>query len=160
MDNGAVLVKTPKGVEEFERRTCGLPPRTRQILILADGKRDRATLASMLNTQDLDVMLDQLVNDGFLAIVAPQAETGKEAGAPRFEVPTDPQERHRMARTFVINTTEAFVGVFGTGLIEQAKKAQTSDDLRRLVDDWHDAIVAGAGKKRAAEMNSHLMALL
>ena len=159
MDDGIVLAKTPKGIEEFERRTCGLPPRIRQVLILADGKRDRATLAGMVNPQDLDVMLDQLVNDGFLSMVAPQAESGK-AAAPAFEVPADPQERHRMARTFVINTTEAFVGVFGTGLIEQAKKAQTSDDLRRLVDDWHDAIAAGAGKKRAAEMNSHLMALL
>lgn len=160
MDDRVVLAKTPKGVEEIERRACGLPPRGRQVLILADGQRDRATLASMVSAQDLDAMLDQLVDDGFLSVVEPQAETTKEAAAPRFEVPADPQERHRLARAFVINTTEAYVGVFGSGLIEQAKKAQTCDDLRRLVDDWRDAIVAGAGQKRAAEMSSQLMALL
>jgi hypothetical protein len=72
MDDSAVFVKTPKGVLELEQRTYGLPSRTRQVLIMADGKRNRASIAGMVSTQELDAVLAQLLKDGFLALVTSQ----------------------------------------------------------------------------------------
>ena len=43
-----VCVKSPKGQEEIERRTHGLTPRLRQMLIMMDGRRDMATLQTVL----------------------------------------------------------------------------------------------------------------
>jgi len=161
MDDGTVFVKTPKGVEELKQRTYGLPSRTRQILIMADGKRDRAAIAELISVQDINAVLTQLVQDGFLALAAPQAAaTDEKPGVPDFIVPTDPQQRLIAARNFIINTTDTYVGPFGSGLAEQARKANTSAELRRLIDVWEEAIISGTDKKRGAELKERLLALL
>jgi hypothetical protein len=60
----------------------------------------------------------------------------------------------------MINTTETFVGVFGSGLVKQLQQAKGLDDFRELVKTWEDAIASGANKKQAAELKTRLMALL
>lgn len=163
MEDSIVFVKTPKGVEEMERRTFGLPQRARQILIMVDGQKNRGTLAGLVNSPALDDMLELLLDNGFLDVHAVEEEAiehPQEAVAPAVEVPGDPQERHKLARAFIINTTENFLGMFGSGLIEQAKKSQNIDDLKYLIEDWHAAIVSEAGKKRGEELKTHLMLLL
>jgi hypothetical protein len=165
MNGSTLFVKTPKGADEIEKRTFGLPSRTRQLLILADGKRDVATIAEIVSVQDFDTVLNQLVKDGFLALAETQpsivkAKPAAAAGVDDFVVPADPQERLKLARTFIINTTQTFVGVFGSGLIKRAQMAQNNDDLRKLVDDWQEAISSEAGKKRTEDLKARLLALL
>lgn len=167
MDGSAIFVKTPKGVDEMEHRTYRLHPRTRQVLIMVDGKRTRTALGGMVNVPDVDAVLQQLLTDGFIAPVASLSApvspppVGGEHHLP-FEIPVDPAERLKVARTFLINTTETFIGMFGSGLVEKAQEAKSLDDLRALVDDWYDAVVSGsgAGKKRGPELKAQLMALL
>jgi hypothetical protein len=164
MNGSTLFVKTPKGAEEIEKRTFGLPSRTRQLLILADGKRDVASIAEIVSVQDFDSVLSQLVKDGFLALAETQPSIAKSKPAAAvvddFVVPADPQERLKLARTFIINTTQTFVGVFGSCLIKRAQMAQNSDDLRKLVDDWQEAISSEAGKKRTEDLKARLLALL
>jgi hypothetical protein len=179
MNDDAVFAKTPKGIEEIEKRTFGLHPRTRQVLIVVDGKRDRSAITDMLSTTgpDLDLVLTQLLKDGFLSLLNHQTEAAvapkpvatptmatPAAAAPSksgdINIPSDPQERLKLARTFMINTTETFVGVFGSGLVKQLQQAKGLDDFRELVKTWEDAIASGANKKQAAELKTRLMALL
>lgn len=168
MDGNATFAKTPKGVEEIEKRTCRLPPKTRQVLIFVDGKRNRTTLGGMVNVPDVDAVLEQLLSEEFVSLVAqaviaspvPVAAPAPAVVVPHDEVPTDQAERLKMARSFLINTTETFLGMYGAGLIDQAKQARTVEDFRAIVDDWYEAICSEAGKKRGAEMKSRLLELL
>jgi hypothetical protein len=164
MDANTLFVKTPKGVDEIENRTFGLPPRTRQVLIMADGKRDMATISEMVPVQDAKSVLVQLHKDGFLSIVPPQRGVKNikpvESDEDDFIVPTDPQERLKLARNFMINTTQTFVGVFGSGLIKQAQTASSPEELLLLVDQWYEAIASAAGHKQSEDLKSRLKALL
>ncbi len=168
MEDNIVFVKTPKGVEEMERRTFGLPQRSRHILIMVDGKKNRGTLAGLVSSPALDDVLAQLLNDGFLELVAVQEEVIEiqpppppaAVAAASVAIPDDPQERLKLARTLIINSTQNHLGMFGSGLIEKAKKAQSFDDIKSLLYDWHDAIVSEAGKKRGEELKAHLILLL
>ncbi len=62
----ATYSKTAKGSEEIAKRTVGLNPRVRQLLILIDGKRTANELAKMLPDAAIELWLDQLINDGFI----------------------------------------------------------------------------------------------
>lgn len=168
MDGNATFAKTPKGVEEIEKRTYRLPPKTRQVLIFVDGKRNRTTLGGMVNVPDVDAVLEQLLSEEFVSLVAqaaiassaPVAAPAPAVVVPHDEVPADQAERLKMARSFIINTTETFLGMYGAGLIDQAQQARTVEDFRAIVDDWYEAICSEAGNKRGAEMKSRLVELL
>lgn len=174
MDGNLTFAKTPKGVEEVEKRTYRLPPKTRQVLIFVDGKRNRTTLGGMVNVPDVDAVLEQLLSEEFVALVASAATAAAAAApapapapaavpvevVPHDAVPTDQGERLKMARSFLINTTETFLGMYGAGLIDQAQQARTLEDFRAIVDDWYEAICSEAGNKRGAEMKSRLVELL
>jgi hypothetical protein len=166
MDGNATFAKTPKGVEEVEKRTYRLPPKTRQVLIFVDGKRNRATLGGMVNVPDVDAVLEQLLSEEFVALVASVGAAVPAPTAPPVEVvphdavPTDQAERLKMARSFLINTTETFLGMYGAGLIDRAQHAKTVEDFRAIVDEWYEAICSEAGNKRGAEMKSRLVELL
>lgn len=160
MNDGKIVVKTPKGIEEIENRTAGLPARARQLLIMADGKRDIATLTQLVNVPDINDLLIQLMKGGFLTFVTHQTAMPQATTRDGIEIPSDPTERLNLARNFIINTTETFVGVFGSGLIENANKAKHSHDLQKLIPDWEGAMISGAGKKRAADLKARLAELL
>jgi hypothetical protein len=166
MDGNATFAKTPKGVEEVEKRTYRLPPKTRQVLIFVDGKRNRATLGGMVNVPDVDAVLEQLLSEEFVSLVAsvaakvPASAPAPVEVVPHDAVPTNEAERLRMARSFFINTTETFLGMYGAGLIDRAQHAKTVEDFRAIVDEWYEAICSEAGNKRGAEMKSRLVELL
>lgn len=168
MDGNLTFAKTPKGIEEIEKRSYRLPPKTRQVLIFIDGKRNRSTLGGMVIVSDLDAVLDKLLDEEFVSLVTPVAISAPASiqaavPAPKLahdEVPLDQAERLKMARSFLINTTETFLGMYGAGLIDQAQHARTVEDFRTIVDDWYQAISSEAGVKRASEMKSRLVELL
>lgn len=164
MDGKTVFVKTAKGVEEMEQRTYRLPLKTRQVLIMADGKRDLTTLSGMVAVPDVEFILEQLVEGGFLSSSATSIQTvvaiAATSNPPESEPSTDSDDKVQAARSFIINTTQSIVGVFGSGLIEQARKAKTLDELRRLERNWSEVILSEAGKKHGAELKAHLAKLL
>ncbi len=155
MQDTAVCVKTPKGIEEVARRTHGLSLRERRLLIMIDGSRNRASLAAMIPGEDVAGIMEKLLANGFitpLAVAAPEA-----AKAPAI----DEAKRFEMARNFMLNTVSAFLGVFGSGLSEKLEAADSLQALRDLYQSWRDAIrLTPEGQKRGAELEEKLAALL
>jgi hypothetical protein len=155
--------KTPKGVEEMTSRSHGLPQRVRRLLILVDGKRDFASIAAAFPGEDTQAVLEALVADGFIAPLAspPRVQAkGSRALAPA-PAPADDAERLTMARNFMANTVNAFLGVMGSSLIDKIERSDTLEELRGEYDAWRKAIrLSREGKAQAEDLERRLAALL
>jgi hypothetical protein len=168
MSDIPLCVKTPKGIEAVEKRAHNLPMRARQILIMIDGKRDSAMLATMFPGDALDGILDQLLADGFItplkvvkAEVQKAATEKTPAAPPSPPPPADEGERYQMARNFMINTTNTFIGISASSLIERMEHAKNLEELRHHYTEWRDTIrLSSAGRARLPEFEKQLAALL
>jgi hypothetical protein len=160
-----LCVKTPKGLEEVAKRSDAVPQKARRLLILVDGSRDFATIAKMFPADDTVDILEKLLADGYITprvVEAPKAAEPAETAAPAVALPqVDPGQRYDMARNFMLNTTSAFLGVFGSSLSEKIEAATCLEDLQELYIAWRDAIrLTPDGKKRADELETRLASLL
>jgi hypothetical protein len=160
-----VCVKTPKGIEEVERRTHGLPFKARQVLIMVDGKRDQQALEGVFPPEMVRTTLDQLLRDGFIRalepVLTPKPAAPSTAPSKQAPVVASDDERYELARNFMLNTTSAFVGVFGSSLSSRIELAPDLETLATFFGEWHDAIALSPdGKKRLAELDSKLLELL
>lgn len=160
-----LCVKTPKGLEEVAKRSDNVPQKARRLLILVDGSRDFAAIATMLPADDTMATLEKLLADGYITprvVEAPKAVEPAAAAAPALALPqVDPGQRYDMARNFMLNTTSAFLGVFGSALSEKIETANCLEDLQELYIAWREAIrLTPDGKKRADELETRLASLL
>ena len=159
---GVVFAKTQKGHDEIATKAGGLSPRVRRILIFVDGKRSVEELRSMLLADDLQHTLGMLEEEGYIEFhdltgVGP-ADSSPPERLPSItafgEIPpqVDPI-RLQMARNFMTNTLNTFVGSLGTSsLLERIERTGSHHDLRELFDDWYHAIVMSRDGRREAEM--------
>lgn len=155
-------VKTPKGVEEVSQRTHGLAQRLRRLLIMVDGKRVGNDFAAMLPGEDAAAALRQLADEGYIQPLAPEpaavAEAKPESRAPR---PQDDAQRFEMARNFMLNTLNAFVGIAASGLINRVEACADITALQEHFVAWRDAIkLSSDGRKRIEELEGRLAPLL
>lgn len=160
-------VKTPKGVEEVSQRTHGLAQRLRRLLILVDGKRVGADFGAMLPGEDAAAALRQLVDDGFIQLLEPPPEPAAAAAAPaaapanRAQRPADDVQRFDMARNFMLNTLNVFVGIAASGLINRVEACADIAALQENFVAWRDAIkLSSDGRKRIDELEGKLAPLL
>ena len=159
-------VKTPKGIEEVERKTQGLALKSRQILIMIDGKRDMAALQGIFPPDMVAPILDELITGGFIRMLEPPAPATPppvEKPAPRQGPPvaSNDYERYQMARNFMLNTASAFLGIAGSSLSSKIEMAMDLDALGALYSDWHNAIaLTPDGKKRLPELDQQILKLL
>lgn len=66
-DTHTLFTKNAKALEEIAKRTFGLNPRIRQLLILIDGKRSEADLIKMLPGLDVVGTMQLLQDEGFIS---------------------------------------------------------------------------------------------
>lgn len=156
-------MKTPKGIEEVERKSHGLAMKARQVLIMIDGKRDQRTLEGIFPPEWVGSVLESLLRDGFIRplepVLAPPPQAP--APAPKAALPADADGRYEMARNFMLNTTSAFLGMVGSSLTGKIEQAGDLASLAALFGEWHDAMALSPdGKKRLAELDSKLLDLL
>ena len=155
-----IFVKTPKGIEEINTRSHGLPPKMRQALILQDGKRNYGEVAEML--PDGEELLTKLIADGFVAPLresSPKAAPGKPTV--KIERPKNDGERFEMAKNFMRNTLQTFLGVMGSGTISQVNKCNNFDELRLVYSHWKEAMeLSSDARKQLADLEQRLAALL
>ncbi len=162
MSNGAVVFhKTAKGVEEMEKRSHGLSPKVRRVLIMIDGKRSVDALREMALADDLTHTIGALEEEGFIEVVAIAAAGGL-TPAPAGPLPSitafkdepppaDPM-RLQLSRNFMANTINAFCGSLGnSALLERLEAAHSLADLRLCFDEWYQAIVTSRDGRREAE---------
>ena len=159
---GVVFAKTQKGHAEIATKSGGLTPRERRVLIFVDGKRSVEELRTMLLADDLQHTLGMLEEEGYIEFhdltgVGP-ADSSPPERLPSItafgEIPpqVDPI-RLQMARNFMTNTLNTFVGSLGTSsLLERIERTGSHNDLRELFDDWYHAIVMSRDGRREAEM--------
>lgn len=154
MPAAVVYVKTPKGIEEVAERRHGLPQRVRRVLIMADGKRDARQLEEMLPAEGVAAIVESLVTEGFLtALEAPKAE--------QAPPPADDEKRFEMARNFMMNTVNAFIGIAGSSLLMKLEAAQDLETLRGHYTDWQVALnLSRDGRKQLPDLERKLAALV
>jgi hypothetical protein len=74
--------KTEKGQDEIKRRTAGLGPRLRSLLVMVDGTTTAGQLAFRLNGLGASVeLIDTLVSGGFIRETGDPTMSEKGAGA-------------------------------------------------------------------------------
>jgi hypothetical protein len=162
MANAAVYVKTPKGIEEMSSRCHGLSQRARRVLIMLDGKRGDAEIAAMFPDGEGATALATLISDGFITYLngtGPTPETGKTAE--RAAPPANDAERFEMAKNFMRNTLDKYLGGMGTGLMNQIGKCTTPEELRSHYKNWQESmLMTREGKAQIKDLESRLAALL
>ena len=163
MEDNETFVKTPKGVEEMTSRSLGLGQRARRLLILVDGKKELAGIAAAFPGEDARGVLKNLASEGFIRLLEPPApppEPKRPAAAPAPS-PLDDAQRFDMARNFMVNTVNAFLGIMGSNLIEKLERCRGLEELRSHYAAWREAIqMSREGRGQAADLESRLAALL
>lgn len=158
---GVIFSKTRKGHDEIENRSGALSPRVRRVLIFVDGKRSVEDLRGMLQSDDLQHTLGMLEEDGYIEMIgvvegarmvaAPAAALTGDAAFRALPMVADPM-RLQMARNFMTNTLNAFVGSLGaSSLLDRIEQADSHEALRAAYDEWYHAIVMSRNGKREAE---------
>jgi hypothetical protein len=183
MSDELIYVKSQKGMEEIDKRSHGLPPRARQVLILLDGKRTIDDVAEMLSGDETLVLLDDLFAKGFIeeqqgaseakvpqtkpaapAKAAPKPVAAKPAATqPKVQdaLPQNEAERLEMAKNFMRNTVRTFLGGMGSGFISHVDQCNSIEELRRNFGPWKEAIeLSRDGRKQLLELEQRLMRLL
>ena len=156
-----VYRKTAKGVAEIETRAHRLTPRMRSALILVDGKRSDAELASMIQQQATET-LHALAGQGFIEVLtidtapAPSAPPVVSAAAPpRPPAPTtaaapapaapDLQARRREA----VRAVNDLLGPAAESAALRLERARNVDELRAALQAAVQTIGAARGRQAA-----------
>lgn len=154
MSDDLIYIKTPKGIEEMNTRSYGLPKRTRLVLIMLDGKCDYDEILARFPDGEGKAAVANLLEGGFIAPLLGKA-------AKKFEPPQNDAERFEMAKNLMKNTVIAFLGGMGSSLTSQLEKCSNMDELRQQYGAWQEAIhLTSEGRKEASDLENRLAALL
>lgn len=165
-----VFTKTAKGLEAIEKRTGGLTPRVRRVLIMIDGKRTVENLRDLALADDLSHTLGELEETGFIELLKLPgmehvvADDGGLAAVTTFrEIPQPHNAKELdMAKNFIINTLKTFCGpATHLSIVEAAFAANSHEELREQFGAWYQAIVeTRAGRRRAEDLRAELLKVI
>lgn len=187
----AVFSKTPKGREEIDSKAGGLSLIMRRVLIFLDGKRTVRELQALPRIDDVEQIITSLEKQGYIQLISgeqgttattTQANTSNlnpllvsrvNNSIPAFipparngnfrPLPTKVDVvQLKMAKNFMANTLNAFVGTFGSSaLINRIERCQDHETLREIYDDWFKAIInTKQGKKDADNLRAKLFEVI
>ncbi len=169
-----VYCKTEAGLDEMQRRTAGLNPRVRQLLILVDGKRSVAELNRMIGAPDADEffsllelkgLIEPVVESPLLAIAPLQTEPAgpdleQFAAALTPPDPLDPacdprvlRNREQLARLL-----SEVVGPMGEPLCGRIVRARHDEELSQLFGVALTVVELMSGRKAVDRFQEKLQA--
>lgn len=156
------VVKTPKGLEEVQRRSLKLPPKVRTMLILVDARQPLSVLveqAAELGVQDdwLEILeREGLVEDENRApgLATATAESGAVQAA------GDEFLRFREAKDFMNVSIVDALGIRAFLFTLKLERCSTRADLAALSDDYFAAIKKSRGQAQASILLTRLRELL
>lgn len=192
MTMNAVFIKTHKGREEIESKAGGLSLIMRRVLIFLDGKRTLREIQVLPKIDDVEQIIHNLEKAGYIQLVSTDASAPTEAPKPttnranpllvnrvdstalpafipparngNFRPLTTQHDaaQLKMAKNFMANTLNAFVGTFGaSALINRIQRCETHEALREIYDDWLTAILGTKqGKKDIENLKAKLLEVL
>jgi hypothetical protein len=127
----------------------------------------------MLSGTETLTLLDDLFADGFIEslqptpavkvrVVEPPAPKPAAAKpASNVERPQDDAARLEMAKNFMRNTVQSFLGGMGSGFISHINKCDSFEELRKNFGPWKEAIeLSSEGRKQLLDLEQRLMILL
>ena len=159
-DARTTYVKTPKGIEEIERKTQGLHLKARQVLIMIDGKRDIAALEGIFPPDMVPSVLEELLADGYVRELA-RPKPAAPAPAPRPTAQLDGEDPFDLSQTFMINIARKILGIAGDEIVAKVEAARDLDTLRGLFPAWRKAVTqAPDGVMRIKEFEFKLFQVL
>ena len=179
----ALYTKTAKGYDEVETKAGGLPPVLRRVLIFVNGKRNLDELKTLPRVDDLQQVLLQLEQDGYIyrtsntdrtnhapapspaAVASPEtvpATVPVSDGEFRPLPATNSPLHIQQVRNFMSNTLSVFVGSFGSSaLLGRLQNAQTHAEFRHLFPEWYTAITGSRdGRREADKLRAELLKLI
>lgn len=169
----AMFAKTPTGVEEVQKRTHGLGPRIRQMLIMVDGKRDVSALMAIFPPDMVPAMLAQLTEGGFVRQVQQVQATTSYARAVAASLPMvtpvsvpavlggAEEDPFALGQMFMINLAKRILGIAGDPIIARLRATHDVDSLRGLYLEWRSTIKqAPDGLFRLKEIEKKLSKVL
>lgn len=137
----AIFFKTAKALEELSARRHELRPKSRQILILLDGKRTLAAIAELVDPCELDQLIRELLRDGFISSQLPQPAPGvaKEKSIPAAQTTLDPVRLTR-AKAYLIEISQQHLGLMAAKLQQEIAAASDHASVRAALAHWNMAL--------------------
>ena len=145
--------KTAKGLAEIDTRAHRLPPRSRSMLILVDGKRDAEDLKALVTVQ-AEECLQALSEQGFIEAVG---ETVRNVPAPAVAAPAAPAYLASQAadvaglRRAAVRALNDALGPAAESLAMRLERARTLEELRPLFAQGAKLMAAARGQAAAAD---------
>lgn len=186
----AIFAKTPLGQQEIQQRTLKLPLLMRRVLLLVDGRRPVAELATLAGDADVGGLLAELGERGCIVRVATSAPAAAPRDAARRPADADPRATAArppsaaptpqgplaglppaesrsevdvgMARNFMVNSVSRMLDpVTAAPFLARLSACRTAEALRGCYGEWADIVGAGwGGAKRLEDLRSKLFAVL
>ena len=137
-----VYAKTAAGRHELAHRGAGLTARQRTALIMLDGQRDAASLATVMPAAEVTSVLAALVALGL--IVAPLSSS------PHSPAPVPAAPGLDAIKAALIGAAETYLGVMASDVVTRVRQAGDAAQLLRMLGHWHMAMQASKHGKDAA----------
>lgn len=148
MTSFPLCVKTPKGIEEVERKAHGLALKARQVLIMVDGKRDVEALETIFPPGSVAPVLTELLAGGFIRAlepVAPAPVTTAAHAAPSGSATVSLQPAREAF-------SSALYDVFGPdadNFTIHVDKAKSVEELSELATRYQEVVAKMGGRRKA-----------
>jgi hypothetical protein len=145
--------KTAKGVAEIETRAHRLPPRSRGVLIMVDGKRDAAALAAM--APQAEETLASLLAEGFVEAMAeaPPAPQPRPAARPPTAAPPTlpgaPRPGFDQRRRLFVRALNDTLGPAAETLAIKAERCRSDDELQAMLPQAVQVVANMRGRSTA-----------
>jgi hypothetical protein len=165
MDIAMQLARTPKGHEEIFNQGYTLRPRLRQILIsLGNGISFGELRSKLPNCADLESMVDDLLQNGFIASThamadapsTPAAAPGSPTSAPSTE---DPADNLDVCRNYVLEFMTTLVGTKSPAY-RQMSEVKDMAGFDTILPMCRRVVAAVASPRQAAEMEAEVAKLM
>jgi hypothetical protein len=130
----AVYVKTGKGRDEVTRRALKLNGRQRSVLIMLDGRKSCAALASLMPAGQVAEIVGELLA---LELIAPSGGT---VPARPAAVPTVDDAGLDRVRRYMVGAARTHLGLLAEEVVACIERAGDAGQLRGVVGHWHMAL--------------------
>lgn len=145
-----LLQKTERGRQMLQSHSPALDARSRQLLVLCNGRLPTTALRALFGTST-DDLLQGLRGQGLIAPVEPEA-----APAPAAPPPPDPQAEREpaldlpAARARALALLESLFGPGGGSHGEAVSRARDAQAFEQALQGVQEALSVYQGRKRAA----------
>jgi len=163
MDAMQVLAKTAKGVDEVRTRASGLPQKLRTLLILVDGQKTVGDVLARLGGMDeMAASLGALVEQGFVAALAPSGDAGlTPQGAAAARASAQRQEGYAEAVSGLCRLLHEYLGPDADSFTGPLENSATREEFIKASERAEQIVRGLAGVKKAervAERSAFILA--